>query len=633
MASGAFSRRGNVRLEVNIGQWGQNVAANQSTVGGEVWLVNTSGYTYFGTGANGVSWKVSAGGQEQSGRSDYNLGPNGRLRLWQGSFTINHNPDGTMSIGYSADGSSSDLGTAWAGDSLRLDDIPRVSGVTILPSLHDVRPDQVTTLVMNRASDTFQHDIYMDWAGQRVGLQGAVGAQWEWRPAWSMLDAIPNDTTAVSTLTVFTLDANRKLIGSVQQNFRLNVPASVVPTVGDITVQDANPTVVAAVGAFVQGESLLRATVAGQGVYSSTIKASQFSVDGNTAASGGTVPLPTAGDRALGAAVTDSRGRVGTKSATIKVLPYAPPQVQAAIRRASSAGTPDEDEGTFLRVDLVAAAQSLKPADVEKNSLTIRAWTRERGAAAWTERNVLTPAGLTYSTYFLVSGGGVFEITKSYDVRISVADKLRTVTWETTVSTADILMDVTPDGVGIQKYRNRGALDVGGDGYFDGDLFAGIGGTVVAPIGTTMIWPGKVLPGPGWAWADGTAISRTQYAALFALIGQDYGAGNGSTTFNLPNVNGRVVVGFDAGQTEFNAVGKTGGAKTVTLTQAQMPAHTHGQVVTANSGGTGIRQDYDLDSNGLQAYPQGVNTLSTGGGQAHENMPPYVVQRYIIRIA
>src|SRR5690606_11752046 len=76
---------------------------------------------------------------------------------------------------------------------------------------------------------------------------------------------------------------------------------------------------------------------------------------------------------------------------------------------------------------------------------------------------------------------------------------------------------------------------------------------------------------------DGSAVSRTDYADLFEVIGTSYGVGDGSTTFNLPNLQGRVPVGLDTGQTEFNALGKTGGAKTHTLTIDQMPSHSHTQ--------------------------------------------------------
>lgn len=75
--------------------------------------------------------------------------------------------------------------------------------------------------------------------------------------------------------------------------------------------------------------------------------------------------------------------------------------------------------------------------------------------------------------------------------------------------------------------------------------------------------------------ADGTAVSRITYSVLFSLIGSIYGNGDGSTTFNLPNFKGRVPVGLDAGQTEFDTMGETGGAKTHTLTEAQIPAHSH----------------------------------------------------------
>jgi microcystin-dependent protein len=107
--------------------------------------------------------------------------------------------------------------------------------------------------------------------------------------------------------------------------------------------------------------------------------------------------------------------------------------------------------------------------------------------------------------------------------------------------------------------------------------------------GEIQMWTDTTEP-EGWLVADGSEVSRTTYAALFATIGTTYGEGNGTTTFNLPDFRGKVAAGFDTAQTEFNALGKTGGAKTVTLTEAQMPSHTHvqnahGHTGTAASGG------------------------------------------------
>lgn len=88
---------------------------------------------------------------------------------------------------------------------------------------------------------------------------------------------------------------------------------------------------------------------------------------------------------------------------------------------------------------------------------------------------------------------------------------------------------------------------------------------------------------------------------------------------------GRVPVGIDSTQTEFDTAGETGGAKTHTLTVDQIPSHNHEQFVTANSGGTGVRRDYNQDGSGYQQYTQGINTGNRGGGQAHNNLQPYIV--------
>jgi microcystin-dependent protein len=79
------------------------------------------------------------------------------------------------------------------------------------------------------------------------------------------------------------------------------------------------------------------------------------------------------------------------------------------------------------------------------------------------------------------------------------------------------------------------------------------------------MFAGSTAP-TGWLLCDGTAVSRTTYSDLFAITSTTYGVGDGSTTFNLPNLKGRVPVGLDTSQTEFDVLGETGGAKTHTLT-------------------------------------------------------------------
>ncbi|MBC7746656.1 tail fiber protein [Pedobacter sp.] len=79
----------------------------------------------------------------------------------------------------------------------------------------------------------------------------------------------------------------------------------------------------------------------------------------------------------------------------------------------------------------------------------------------------------------------------------------------------------------------------------------------------------------GWLACDGVAVSRTTYAGLFTAISTTYGAGDGSTTFNVPNYKGRALVGMDTAQSEFDVLGESGGTKTHTLLATEMPSHTH----------------------------------------------------------
>lgn len=151
-----------------------------------------------------------------------------------------------------------------------------------------------------------------------------------------------------------------------------------------------------------------------------------------------------------------------------------------------------------------------------------------------------------------------------------------------------------------------------------------------SPVGVVNPFAGTVAPS-GWLLCSGQAVSRLTYAALFAVIGTAYGTGDGSTTFNVPDARGRVLAGVDALQTEFNALGKTGGSKTHTLLVTEIPSHAHDQHVTAGSGGPAIRTDYTGDGSG-QVYPQGITTGFTGGGLPHNNIQPYISLNYIIKV-
>lgn len=94
--------------------------------------------------------------------------------------------------------------------------------------------------------------------------------------------------------------------------------------------------------------------------------------------------------------------------------------------------------------------------------------------------------------------------------------------------------------------------------------------TPTVPAGLIEPFAGSTVPA-GYLLCDGTAVSRTTYATLYAVIGDTFGAGDGETTFNLPDLSGRVPLGVSMS----HALGSTGGSETVTLDESELPAHTH----------------------------------------------------------
>lgn len=153
------------------------------------------------------------------------------------------------------------------------------------------------------------------------------------------------------------------------------------------------------------------------------------------------------------------------------------------------------------------------------------------------------------------------------------------------------------------------------------------------PLGAMVMWPTDTPPSL-WLLCSGQAVSRTTYSDLYALIGTVYGIGDGSTTFNVPDIRGRIPLGKDnmggssadrVTDTDADTLGGADGSETHTLTTAQLPAHTHSLDKDGDafkSGGSS-----GINSSGAGSW----NTGPTGSGSAHNNMPPYLTLNYIIK--
>ena len=159
---------------------------------------------------------------------------------------------------------------------------------------------------------------------------------------------------------------------------------------------------------------------------------------------------------------------------------------------------------------------------------------------------------------------------------------------------------------------------------------SGMIATGVATItGEIRMWT-TATPPTGWLLCDASAVSRTTYAALFAVISTTFGVGDGSTTFNLPDFRGRIPVGVgtgDASDATAFALADKDGTETHALVEAELAAHTHDFSQQTNSGVSSVGGGSLANFNDTLDDP----TTSTGSGTAHNNLQPSLGIHFIIK--
>ena len=197
----------------------------------------------------------------------------------------------------------------------------------------------------------------------------------------------------------------------------------------------------------------------------------------------------------------------------------------------------------------------------------------------------------------------------------------------------------------VMEIKKDGNVDIGGRTVND-----------FMPVASILSYAGSAAP-TGWLLCFGQAVSRATYAALFAIVGTTYGVGDGSTTFNLPDLRGRAVAGKDnmggtsanrltglSGGVDGDVLGASGGLETHTLVISQIPAHDHRLYggTSGDSSGSGALYATGTDSVGghisatgvgyRSVLPSGVQTMeNTGGSGAHNNVQPTFILNYIIK--
>lgn len=443
----------------------QDVESNTSTVRAILRLVSSnstpthSANTQIGTVINGVQsswWQGSA----SYGAGTFTLADSYRV--------IPHDANGNASttvVGALVHGTGTLTVTV---TTLTLPNIPR--GTT--PAISGgggFTTGAASTISLPRADSSYTHDVSYTFGSQSGTIASGAGVSTSWTPPHSLLTEIPNSASGTVDITVVTKQGTT-VIGSKKVGFVLTAGASVVPVVSAVAWTDQNPTVASAVGAFVQGMSLINGTVSAVGAHGSTIVSKSLTVAGAAVTEAQVWQPATSGTVTASGSATDSRGRSGSKAQDFTVLAYAPPTLtQATVRRATSAAGAVGD-GEWLRMDLTAQVQSLI-VGTQKNALKLKVETRPTGGS-WTTRNNITHSGLSYSnTLVMVTGGNVFNVAQSYEVRITITDNLgQTAVQVVPVGTGGASFDIAAAGTGHGKIWERGGIDVAGKGYFTDDV-------------------------------------------------------------------------------------------------------------------------------------------------------------------
>lgn len=626
-ASGSFSgsiHSGHYVLRVDWTQT-KNISANTSTITAQAYLVNDWSLSINGRSDN----TLTVDGTAQTYASPA-ISSTGTHLLGTVTQTVSHASDGTKSLNMSAvfyiratlSGTYYESITASA--TVTLDSIARASGV----SASNATMGSASTINISRASSSFTHTLtYAFGSAAGTIATKTTATSVSWTPPVSLASQIPKAVTGTCTITCTTYNGSTK-IGSKTCTLTLTVPASVKPTITSLTAARVDGDVPSAWGIYVQMKSKAKLTINGAaGSYGSTV--SSYSITGggytSTASSFTTGFLNVSGSVTFTATVTDSRGRVSAAATvTISVVAYSPPSFASYLsQRCLSNGTINDD-GTYIR-GLVSYSYASCGG---KNTVTRATYYKKASDTAWTNASAAFSSGTAFTF-----GGGTISTETSYDIKYTLTDAFTTIAIQDIVSTAAVVMDFKRGGRGVAVGKVSevdNAFEVSDD--WDVRVYGKLLKDYIQSFIKTMYPVGSIY----------MSVNAINPSAYFGGTWVAWGAG-------------RVPVGINTADGNFNTVEKTGGAAAVALSAAQMPAHTHGVgtlaaasggahthnlknqkaawgvdgggnrvLVDATSGYTAVTNKATTSAGG-HAHTISGATASAGSGSAHSNLQPYIV--------
>lgn len=417
-----YTSSGYARLAMEVVETGYSIENNDSPVQYHLWLERGSTWVY---DLNNETWaEATINGQTVVNKYvSFDLRNTNRVLLGSGTIRIPHNEDGSKTITFWARILNvADQGNInWFSGTLGLANIPRSSAIN---SVTATELGQPVTIKIDKKVNEFRHQVWWQvndsgWidlgTGHDTSVQLTVPIDYAAR--------ITNSDTGLLDVCVRTFRGNDKIGNDVyKRGVPIKVPASIVPTLEDVTITERTAQLAEfiPVGNFVKDKSVMRVEANNAaGSHGSTIVSTELTVDSLVVrAATGDFPANKAGNLEVTAKVTDSRGRSATKSKTIKVWDYYAPKIIGFLANRTGNGT-----NKTIIATVAANVSPLVIDGINRNPYTLKIQYSAKKANRWIDAVNLTNES-TERINRQIDCGAFYELSKAYNVRLVIQDKL-----------------------------------------------------------------------------------------------------------------------------------------------------------------------------------------------------------------
>lgn len=459
---------GSLYLNVYVEQGSQSITANTSTVNWRMTVSRTGAY-YTHNHQRDSTLSLNLDGRNvhysyptwETSSEEYTLA--------SGSSTISHNADGTKTLPISCTFNPNNglHGTITVSASLSLTTIPRSSSVSVSAGVIG----SSVTININRQSSSFKHTVRYAWAGKSGTIANNVDTSTSWTIPLDFANDIPNSASGTGTVYVDTYSGNTKT-GTQSTTLTANVPANVKPTFSGVSLSDLNSAaqnLIPNSDTFIQVISNIKVGFNGaSGSYGSSITGYYAEIVGknqSTSSNGGSLGIMNYhGTIKIRARVSDSRGRWSdTREISVSVLEYFAPALSFSIARTGSTSS-------TLTVTRNAKIAPLTVSGSQKNTMSLTFKVARLGTANY-QVDTGPATGSWTSISSLVNSqanlAGNYLANQSWVVIGTLEDKFTRSDFMVNVATESVVLSYDRSGVGVNKIREQGALDVKGDIYAD----------------------------------------------------------------------------------------------------------------------------------------------------------------------